>query len=237
MLPASQTDKHQLMKKASEDARQYVYRILSNFILTVILPPGNKVNEQDVADTLKVSRTPVHDTLIRLAREHLLRIIPKKGAYVMPIDLDLFNQSVWMHLQMGTATLNSIFIMKRDSLDLDILNYILHEMDQDITAGNSDNMSRYVFEYYHRLYLLSGGMEQVWESLMHASNDFKRILSLGLKSPSVAKRFLYDLSALTDALVKRDNDLACEIYQTHLNHTHQIVPVLKQKYPAYFRPL
>ena len=38
-----------IQRRPSEDTRQYVYRILSTLILNMVLSPGQRMNEQDLA--------------------------------------------------------------------------------------------------------------------------------------------------------------------------------------------
>jgi DNA-binding GntR family transcriptional regulator len=51
-------------------------------------PPGHQVSEQDLAQRLGTSRTPVHEACLRLQEEGLLRIMPKKGIVISAISLD-----------------------------------------------------------------------------------------------------------------------------------------------------
>ena len=60
------------LKRPSEDAKQYVYRILSTLILNMILIPGQRMNEQQLASFMNVSRTPLHDTFIKLFKRPLV---------------------------------------------------------------------------------------------------------------------------------------------------------------------
>ena len=73
-------------RRPSEDARQYAYRIIRKFILELHLLPGQKMNEADLASSLNMSRTPIHDSFFKLSRENLVDVIPKRGAFVSKID-------------------------------------------------------------------------------------------------------------------------------------------------------
>ena len=74
------------VRRPSEDARQYAYRIIRKFILELLLLPGQKMNEADLASSLNMSRTPIHDSFFKLSRENLVDVIPKRGAFVSKID-------------------------------------------------------------------------------------------------------------------------------------------------------
>lgn len=50
------------------------------------LPAGSRLNQEELAAQLGVSRIPVRDALLALEREGLVRMRPNRGAYLNPID-------------------------------------------------------------------------------------------------------------------------------------------------------
>jgi DNA-binding GntR family transcriptional regulator len=66
--------------------REKAYEFLKDVVLTDPLMQGRFVSEQDVADRIGVSRTPVREALLLLAAEELVQLAPKKGAYVAPVS-------------------------------------------------------------------------------------------------------------------------------------------------------
>jgi DNA-binding GntR family transcriptional regulator len=50
------------------------------------LAPGTKVPEAEIADELGVSRTPVKLSLVELAKEGVIELVPRKGAFVRKIS-------------------------------------------------------------------------------------------------------------------------------------------------------
>ncbi|GGJ88605.1 GntR family transcriptional regulator [Pseudomonas matsuisoli] len=55
---------------------------LRGFITEGILPPGKKLNERELCETLGISRTPLREALKVLAVEGLIDISPNRGASV-----------------------------------------------------------------------------------------------------------------------------------------------------------
>ena len=49
------------------------------------MPPGFQAFEQDLANTLNMSRTPVREALIRLQNEGLIELKPRRGMRVLPL--------------------------------------------------------------------------------------------------------------------------------------------------------
>jgi DNA-binding GntR family transcriptional regulator len=70
-------------KKSSlvEDA----YRALKDAIRNNVFPPGYQGSEQEIALRLGMSRTPVHEAIIRLQEDGLVRVLSKRGVTVCPL--------------------------------------------------------------------------------------------------------------------------------------------------------
>ncbi|MEY8354235.1 GntR family transcriptional regulator [Lachnospiraceae bacterium 54-53] len=221
-------------RRPAEDARQYAYRILRHFILNLHLPPGRKMNEVELANALSISRTPVHDTLYKLSRKNLVDIIPQKGAFVSRIDSGRIEQTLWIHTQLGTAMLQNIFIRNVKAPQFDILYHNLQQQEDYLEQGDLSQSVRLITDYYRLLYELAGKMDHIWDSVQKAGMDLQRLLYLSASNASVARDFLVDLTALTDALAGRDTDRACTIYHHHLSRIHLLIPPLKECYPDYF---
>jgi DNA-binding GntR family transcriptional regulator len=66
--------------------REKAYEFLKDTILADPEMQGRFISEQDVADRIGVSRTPIREALLLLAAEDLVQLVPKKGAYVAPVS-------------------------------------------------------------------------------------------------------------------------------------------------------
>lgn len=62
------------------------YTRLEEMIATLLLPPGEFLSEQALADVVGLGRTPIREALQRLAREGLVTILPRRGVLVAPVD-------------------------------------------------------------------------------------------------------------------------------------------------------
>lgn len=61
---------------------------IRNLILSGGLPPGSRINEVELASTLKISRGPVREAIQRLGAEGLVRIVDHRGAFVREFEAD-----------------------------------------------------------------------------------------------------------------------------------------------------
>ena len=221
-------------RKPSEDARQYAYRMIKKGILELLLLPGHKMNEVDIAASLDMSRTPVHDSFFKLSRENLVDIIPNRGAFVSKIDPQRIEEAVWLHTKLGTSMIQSIYIRKLSKTQLEILYYQLGRLRHQISRRDLTQSAQILSEYYRQLYVLAGNMDLVWNSLQKADMDLQRLLYLATGSMVVVEEFLCELTYLTDSLVARDYDNASAIYSNHMSRIFLLAAPLESQNPQYF---
>src|SRR6478609_11377442 len=55
-------------------------------ILTGQLPPGTKIDQDEISEALGISRLPVREALIELAQESLIEAVPRRGAFVARLE-------------------------------------------------------------------------------------------------------------------------------------------------------
>jgi DNA-binding GntR family transcriptional regulator len=55
-------------------------------ILDNVYPPGHRVLEQELAEDLGVSRTPLREAMVRLRNEGMIEIVPRHGIRVLPLS-------------------------------------------------------------------------------------------------------------------------------------------------------
>lgn len=61
------------------------YKALKKAIRDNVFPPGYQGSEQEIALRLGMSRTPVHEAIIRLQEDGLVRVLSKRGVMVSPL--------------------------------------------------------------------------------------------------------------------------------------------------------
>ncbi len=76
----------------SESLVDAASELIRNRILDLSLPPAKSINTKELAQQLKLSRTPVREALNRLAAEGLIRIEANHGVFVHPLDVGEINQ-------------------------------------------------------------------------------------------------------------------------------------------------
>lgn len=63
------------------------YRWIEEAIVTLQLAPGSSVSEFQLSEMTGIGRTPIREAIQRLAREHLIVVLPQRGLLIPPIDV------------------------------------------------------------------------------------------------------------------------------------------------------
>jgi DNA-binding GntR family transcriptional regulator len=80
--PASDSASLSLEETLAERA----YRLIEDQIIRLVLPPGIRLTEQELAARLDIGRTPVREGLQRLVNDGLVVVFPRKGIAVSVIN-------------------------------------------------------------------------------------------------------------------------------------------------------
>ena len=73
--------------ETDETHTERAYRALEEAIVTLALEPGEVVSEAQLSARLGIGRTPIREALQRLARERLVRILPRRGIVVAAVEV------------------------------------------------------------------------------------------------------------------------------------------------------
>lgn len=65
--------------------RQQAYRFIRKAIIDRKLAPGSLLPERTLSETLGMSKTPIREALTQLEKEGLVKIFPRKGAFVREV--------------------------------------------------------------------------------------------------------------------------------------------------------
>lgn len=134
--------------KIPKTISQSIYEHLKEYILNRELEPNQNINEQAIADSFEVSRTPVREAVVRLAAEGFVDIVSHREARVKEVSykelkevfqvigvldrlavhliVDIIDDHELTKFEKLTSKMERHFIMREVEKFLD-LNYSIHE--------------------------------------------------------------------------------------------------------------
>jgi DNA-binding GntR family transcriptional regulator len=114
-----------------------VYADLAEGIITGKFAPGERLDERDLADKFKVSRTPIREAFRELKARDLVEIRPRRGVTVARIGIEklehLLETNCELEALCARRCAESMTLMERTELEM------LHEQSaESVRAGQQD---------------------------------------------------------------------------------------------------
>jgi DNA-binding GntR family transcriptional regulator len=204
---------HLLVRIAHPKLTDSVYESIKKQILNHELPLGSRIKDEEIAQQLGVSRTPVREAIQILIRDGLVEAIPRSKTRVITLseaDIDdIFD------LRIALESLAAKLCAERiPDEDLTHLNH-LHSLAE---AGLKRDDSRPALHFdreMHRVMLDNCGNHRL-VSMMHNINDYVTLFrNLSERTPA-HRGFNYRHREIMRALNKQDGDAAARAIEEHI---------------------
>jgi len=218
-------------KDQKESNRDYALRVIRENIINLELKPGSMISEQDVANELNLSRTPVHEALQELARTKIIEILPQRGSLVSLLDMTLIDEAVFMRATIEAAVTEQAAQMANDE---DILaleeNVNLQEFYQ--AKGNLEKIMELDNQFHEMMYKITNKM-QCHFMVKTMNIHYDRFRELRLHS-SASGNIIEEHKQMLEAIKAKDSEKAKTILLGHLNKHYVDEKEVRKKYPEYF---
>ena len=224
---------NQIIHLPQESTREFVYRFLKTNIMTLQMPPGTELTEQDVATLLSVSRTPVREAFIQLSQEHLLDIVPQKGTTVSLIDLDSVEESKFLRetLEKAVIKLACRHFPPNKLFDLQSCISI-----QELCLQENNHLKFFELdEQLHRIIFSGCNKERIWNAIQRMNTHYNRVRLLNLAYSHDFNELLRQHKNLVQAIREQDIQLGSKSISVHLNKVRFDLIELAKMYPSYFK--
>ncbi len=217
-----------------ESAREYVYRLLKTNIINLTLPPGQSISEQEIADRLKVSRTPVREAFIKLSQENLLDIVPQKGTYVSLIDTDQVEESKFAReiLEREVVQQACLAFPKEELFQLQ--SYVAL---QELCIEEKNYFKFFELDEQMHGSIFKGCQKaRIWSMLQQMNAHYNRVRILNLLVGYDWEQLLHQHKELVRAIREKNQTLARETINLHLNKVVVDLAYLRKEFGHYFVP-
>ena len=95
-------------RRYAETARDYARRVLKANIISMELAPGAMVSENELAAQMGLSRTPVREALMDLAKCRVVDVLPQRGSRIALIDYALVDEARFARAVLEVAILDQV---------------------------------------------------------------------------------------------------------------------------------
>ncbi len=202
--------------EANSSLKDKIYESLKQGIASMnIYDPAAelRLDERDLSERLAISRTPIREALARLEQEGLVRIVPRRGVYIIrKTKAEILEMiTVWAALESMAARL--ITLHAADD-DIRSLRRLFGTFDGDQAQVRIDEYSETNIKFHQAILRLSNCdlLTDIADGLfLH----MRAIRARTISEDDRATRSIIDHMNIIEALENRDTDLAERLVREH----------------------
>lgn len=215
-----------------ERGRDYAKRVIRDKIISLELEPGAAISDRELASWMNLSRTPVREALLDLAKVKIVEIYPQRGSVVAPIDYNLVEEAQFVRSVLEVAVVQLVCERAtQEQLEQLKENVALQEFYYQ--HGSSERLLEMDDEFHRLLFQIAGRM-QAYEMMQSITVHFDRVRSLAV---TAVKEHLWmsDHRNICEAVAAHDQEAARQLMEKHLNRYKVDEKALREQYPQYFQ--
>ncbi|MEM7045946.1 MAG: GntR family transcriptional regulator [Pseudomonadota bacterium] len=204
--------------------KEHIYDVLRDGIMAMDIYADDarlKLDERQLSDQLQISRTPIREALARLEQEGLVRVVPRKGVFILRKSVDEILEmiTVWAALESMAARL---VVERADDAEIASLRKLLASFGQDEAKTHLDEYSEANIRFHRRILELSGC------GLLLSTADslflhMRAIRARTMTEDDRVQRSIVDHNHIIEAIEARDADLAERLVREHTVKLHDHV--------------
>jgi DNA-binding GntR family transcriptional regulator len=192
--------------------RETVYEQLRADVISCKLAPGTEMREGELAARFDMSKSPVRDALMRLAREGLVITLPRQGYRVAPVSLSDVLDMFHLRAALERACMERIVLRASDD-DLKSLDrfrvFEPAHWDGGFIAFN---------RAFHRRIAELGGNARMRDQLHDLIDQMERAVQVSVANTRTGdpQPLVNEHAAIIDALQARDRKTAQRLAEQHI---------------------
>jgi DNA-binding GntR family transcriptional regulator len=221
-----------LRRGAAGPAGRQVYRALRDAIIATTLAPGQRISENELAERLAVSRTPVREALIRLRDERFVQIVPQLGTYVTRISATAVADAQFIRESLECAAVR-LAATRAEATDIAALRGLVRRQAEVSEHGDYERFAVLDDEFHAALCELAGH-SVAWEVAERVKGHLNRVRRLSLPQPHYLEEMVSEHGQVLEALAQADPDAAEASLRHHLRMVLSALPAIREQHPDYF---
>jgi DNA-binding GntR family transcriptional regulator len=198
-----------------------VYGALRQAILDGKFDPGEPLTEGDLSRRFGVSRTPVREALGKLERDHLVRVVPKKGAFVRSLSHDEIRDLYQVREELEALAVRLAGANLQPG-ELDTLEARFRELD---TRGGAAGYTevRALGDEFHRYLLKRADNTKLLQVLEQMREEVQPVWTMSIVARGRAQALVREHLAIIDALKRADVRRAERLMRLHIRRVRDAI--------------
>jgi DNA-binding GntR family transcriptional regulator len=211
-------------------AADQVFEALYRQVVTLVLPPGARLSETEVAKAAGVSRQPVRDAFWRLSQLGFLTIRPQRSTEVSAISERAVQQARFVRTALEIETIR-LAAERFGPSEMAALEAVMEAQTDAIAAGARERFHALDDEFHRQICALCGH-EYAWALIREQKAHMDRVRFLSL---SFGTQAAYDDHvAILDAVRAADVPGAVAAMRTHLGRIEEHLPRIRAEHGEHF---
>ncbi|GLK86932.1 GntR family transcriptional regulator [Ancylobacter defluvii] len=216
----------------AESSARRIEREIRKAIITLNISPGSPLSEQEIAERYAVSRQPVREAFIALARAGLVEILPRRGTFVVKISLDRMLEARFIRETIEAGVVRRA-CERFDARVRTRIDFYLDAQQVAAEAGQHYEFQR-ADERFHAALAEGAGCPTAWSVIDDIKAHMDRVCHLTLPSATALPRLVEQHRAILAGIDARDPDRAEAELKAHLSEILKALPQVRAAHSDLF---
>ena len=219
-------------KLPKETARDYALRVLKGNIISLELAPGTAISENELAAKIGISRTPVREAIIELAKAYLIEIYPQRGSFVSLIDPKMVEEARFLRRVMDTAVIEEV-CETADEEGIRLLEENVELQEFYLSKGTTDKLFDLDNKFHRDIYVVAKKdiIYDIHSTLMIRFDRVRNLSVVTVKNNGIVGEH----RAMLEAIKAKDKKTASELVAKHLDHYQVDEIEIRSRRPEFFK--
>lgn len=217
---------------ATGTAAERVGRAIRQAIVTLDLWPGTMLSEKDLADAHGVSRQPVREALIALARADFVEVRPRRGTFVLKISAEKMRQARFVRESLEVAVVRAAARRFDPGIRKEIERSLVRQ--EALSQGYDHASFQLADQEFHRLLAEGAGFPTAWDMLDDIKAHMDRVCHLTLPLPRTTPLLVRQHRAIVEAIDAGDPAAAEAALRLHLEEILRALPEVEARFAELF---
>ncbi|SDO07042.1 DNA-binding transcriptional regulator, GntR family [Lutimaribacter pacificus] len=195
---------------------EQAYDALLEAICVGDIRPGERLNQDDLAERLNVSRQPVNSAIAMLKAQRFVQDTGKRGVVVAPIDQALFD-SIYQFRTAVEPMAVRLATTRMTPEAISIGREIIARGKSHVQSGDHVSALRADMDFHNLIYTLSGNMI-IADTMNLNWRHLQRAMSEVLSVPGATLRVWKEHDRIFTAMVRGEAEYAARLMREHMEH-------------------
>lgn len=197
------------------------------------LPAGSDHLETELAEQLKMSRTPVREAILMLEGQGLLQMRPRKGVRILPLSPEDMAEIYDVLTELESLAAENAAAFGYSAQNLSGLAQAIDDMDHAIKGPDLQAWAR-ADNRFHKELVRLGGNRRAQAIVDMMSDQVRRARATTLTLRPLPTKSNADHRKVYQAIKEGDRSVARETHRAHRRHAKQIIVDILAKHSLRF---